>query len=106
MATPSAPAPRCCTRPDRRETPVAGVAAVTVVATVATTTRRSSASRPATKRAKAANRAKGKPAPRTRAQPPPTPTPYVPKGPRLGGHGTDVAGLVLVLLGLVTALAV
>ncbi|HEX2047268.1 MAG TPA: DNA translocase FtsK 4TM domain-containing protein [Acidimicrobiales bacterium] len=53
------------------------------------------ATRPATKKA---------PAKKTAAKKPPPPKQE--KSPRLGGHGYDVAGLVLVLLALVAALAV
>jgi S-DNA-T family DNA segregation ATPase FtsK/SpoIIIE len=60
------------------------------------------ATRPATKRAAPAKKAVGKKAPTAkRPAPPPKEKP-----PRLGGHGYDVAGLVLVLLALVAALAV
>ncbi len=55
------------------------------------------ATRPATKKAAPARKAaarKAAPPPKARAKP-----------PRLGGHGYDVGGLVLVLLALVTALA-
>ncbi|HEX3622745.1 MAG TPA: DNA translocase FtsK 4TM domain-containing protein, partial [Acidimicrobiales bacterium] len=72
------------------------------------------ATRPATKRAPSAKPAakakpKAKPKGAARAKPTlkgPAPRPAAEKGPRLGGHGDDVAGLVLVLLGLVTALSV
>ena len=72
------------------------------------------ATKPATKRAapsKARTRAAAKPKPKPRAKPKPTlkgppPRPAAEKRPRLGGHGEDIGGLVLVLLGLVTALSV
>jgi S-DNA-T family DNA segregation ATPase FtsK/SpoIIIE len=72
------------------------------------------ATRPATKKAapakKAATRkpAAKKPAAGARAKPAPKPPAPPPKqkGPRLGGHGYDVAGLLLLLLALVTALSV
>jgi S-DNA-T family DNA segregation ATPase FtsK/SpoIIIE len=58
------------------------------------------ATKPATKRAAPVKKAVAKkPAP-------PKPAPKKEKGPRLGGHAYDVAGLVLVLLALVTALSV
>ncbi|MDQ3990065.1 MAG: DNA translocase FtsK 4TM domain-containing protein, partial [Actinomycetota bacterium] len=59
------------------------------------------ATKPSTKRAAPAKRA---PAKARAAKPPPTPKKEKP--PRLGGHGYDVGGLVLVLLALVTALSV
>jgi len=62
------------------------------------------ATKPATKRAAPVKKAVAKKA----APKPPKPAPVTKKekGPRLGGHGYDVAGLVLVLLALVTALSV
>jgi len=45
-------------------------------------------------------------APVRKALAPPTPAPRKDPSPRLGGHGYDVGGLVLVLLALVTALSV
>ncbi|MDQ4089214.1 MAG: hypothetical protein M3163_02760, partial [Actinomycetota bacterium] len=56
------------------------------------------ATRPATKRA-----APAKKAPAKKPAPAPKPTD---KGPRLGGHGYDIAGLLFLLLALVTALSV
>jgi len=81
---------------------------------VATTpaTKRTATARPKP-RAKAADGRTGtvKRTPRTATKPKPAlkgpaPQPAGQKGPRLGGHGDDLAGLVLVLLGLVTALSV
>jgi DNA segregation ATPase FtsK/SpoIIIE, S-DNA-T family len=77
---------------------VAGVAGVSVVATVAT--------RPATKRAAPAKKAVAKKAPAARKPVAAPAPPKKEKPPRLGGHGYDVGGLVLVLLALVSALAV
>ncbi len=65
------------------------------------------ATKPSTKRAAPAKKkvpVKPKPAARAKG-PAPTP-PKQDKPPRLGGHGYDVGGLVLVLLALVTALSV
>jgi S-DNA-T family DNA segregation ATPase FtsK/SpoIIIE len=59
------------------------------------------ATRPSTKRAAPTKKAPAK----SRAKPA-APPPKQDKPPRLGGHGYDVAGLVLVLLALVTALSV
>ncbi len=72
------------------------------------------ATRPATKKAAPAKKAATrKPAARkavagarTRPAPKPPARPPKQKGPRLGGHGYDVAGLLLLLLALVTALSV
>ncbi len=67
--------------------------------------------RAASARAKASSAPGPKPKPKPRAKPKPTlkgpaPRPPQEKGARLGGHGDDLAGLVLVLVGLVTALSV
>ena len=68
------------------------------------------ATRPATKKAGPAKKAPAKRTTTSRAKPAPAKQPpkQPPKdrGPRLGGHGYDVAGLLLLLLALVTALSV
>ena len=68
------------------------------------------ATRPATKKAAApAKKAAAKKAPAKSAVKKPAPAPKQPakdKGPRLGGHGYDIAGLLFLLLALVTALSV
>ena len=91
---------------------MAGVTGVTVVVIVAS---RPATKRPAPAKGKAATKTAAKPkvraaaGPKAKAKPTlkgPPPRPAAEKGPRLGGHGDDLAGLVLVLLGLVTALSV
>jgi S-DNA-T family DNA segregation ATPase FtsK/SpoIIIE len=67
------------------------------------------ATRPSTKRPTATKKAPAKKpaaAKKPVAAKKPAPAPPKPKRPRLGGHGYDVAGLLLVLLALVTALSV
>jgi S-DNA-T family DNA segregation ATPase FtsK/SpoIIIE len=60
-----------------------------------------------TKKAPARKAAAAKPAPKLAKAPPPRKaSPPPDRGPRLGGHGYDVAGLLLILLALVTALSV
>ena len=72
------------------------------------------ATRPSTKRSTPAKKAPAKKAPAKKApakkaaaaRKPPATKPTTEKRPRLGGHGYDVGGLILVLLALVTALSV
>jgi DNA segregation ATPase FtsK/SpoIIIE, S-DNA-T family len=64
------------------------------------------ATRPATKKPAPAKKAPAKKPAATRPAPAPPKQPPKDRGPRLGGHGYDLAGLVLLLLALVTALSV
>ena len=70
------------------------------------------ATRPATKKTAApakktaAKKSAAKKAPAKGAAKRPAPAPTADKGPRLGGHGYDIAGLLFLLLALVTALSV
>ncbi len=67
------------------------------------------ATTPSTKRPAPAKKkvpVKPKPKPATRVKAPAPSLPKKDKPPRLGGHGYDVGGLVLMLLALVTALSV
>ncbi|HVL06730.1 MAG TPA: DNA translocase FtsK 4TM domain-containing protein [Acidimicrobiales bacterium] len=64
------------------------------------------ATKPATKKAAPAKKAPAKKPAAARARPAPKPAPPKEKGPRLGGHGYDLAGLLLLLLALVSALSV